>query len=185
MAYPAQHTPGNEILVLLLEKADVQGYLTSEDILECYAWEKTDDDDDLNNLILALRRRGVEISDEDVELDPDGGAEAGDENSSIGMDYISPEDTVGLYLKEMSRVPLLKVEEEVRIAQRIEAGRKARQSLNKTGARLSVARRQELEAQVQDGLAAREHLIKANTRLVVSIAKKYIGRGLHFLDLIQ
>jgi len=85
----------------------------------------------------------------------------------------------------MSRVPLLGVEEELEIARRIEKGRSARGDLLKTDPRPSLARRRELEALVADGQEAREHLIKANTRLVVSVAKRYMGRGVHFLDLIQ
>lgn len=91
-------------------------------------------------------------------------------------------DTVGLYLKEMSRVPLLNTEEEVALAMRLEAGEDAAKKLkrNPTGGKSA-----EWKFLVEDGLQAREHLIKANTRLVVSIAKKYMCRGVPFLDLIQ
>ena len=103
---------------------------------------------------------------------------------------ISIEDTVGLYLKEMSRVPLLTVQEEVALARRIEAGREATLRLRamrkaRESSSLTTQKRTQLEGLILDGLAAREHLIKANTRLVVSVAKRYMGRGVHFLDLIQ
>jgi RNA polymerase primary sigma factor len=93
-------------------------------------------------------------------------------------------DTVGLYLKEMSAVPLLNMEQEVSLAKRIEAGKKARKQLKKME-NASASKRAGLESVAEDGRLAREHLIKANTRLVVSIAKKYMGRGVPFLDLIQ
>lgn len=93
-------------------------------------------------------------------------------------------DTVGLYLKEMSAVPLLNMEQEVSLAKRIEAAKKARKQLKKMET-APANKRAGLESIVEDGRLAREHLIKANTRLVVSIAKKYMGRGVPFLDLIQ
>lgn len=94
-------------------------------------------------------------------------------------------DTVGLYLKEMSTVPLLNMAQEVDLAKRIEAGKKARRQLNKTNGHTPPAKYEDLQEVIEDGRLAREHLIKANTRLVVSIAKKYMGRGVPFLDLIQ
>ncbi len=95
---------------------------------------------------------------------------------------IASSDTVGLYLREMARVPLLKTEEEVALAMRLEAGRDAQARLKKHPNDPQCA---EWKFLVEDGEQAREHLIRANTRLVVSIAKKYITRGVPFLDLIQ
>ena len=85
----------------------------------------------------------------------------------------------------MSRVPLLSSDEEMDLAKRIEKGRSAKRELNRTNGSTQPARRGELDCLMVDGQTAREHLIKANTRLVVSIAKRYIGRGVPFLDLIQ
>ena len=92
-------------------------------------------------------------------------------------------DTVGLYLKEMAKVPLLTTEEEITLAQAIEAACKP----PKTPAPCSPdhPRPRRSQQTVTDAELAREHLIKANTRLVVSIAKSYMGRGVPFLDLIQ
>ena len=93
------------------------------------------------------------------------------------------DDSVGLYFREMGQQSLLTAEEEVNLAMEIEAGRAATDSLIDAG--LSLDERDRLEIAEEIGDAARAHLIRANTRLVVSIAKKYRGRGLQFLDLIQ
>ncbi len=92
-------------------------------------------------------------------------------------------DPVHTYLREISRVELLDKEGEVRLAQKIEAGVKARQELQ--NGNLPPERRAYLEQLVREGEEARAHLAKANLRLVVSIAKRYMHRGLSFLDLIQ
>jgi len=101
------------------------------------------------------------------------------------LSKISINDPISLYLKEMSIVPLLSNEEEVDLAKRIERASEARKELARTYARLDRSHRQELENVIQDGFNARDRLIKANTRLVVSIARRYIGSGVPFLDLIQ
>ena len=115
-----------------------------------------------------------EAYEEDLSLEDD------EDDHDLGE--IASSDTVGLYLKEMARVPLLTTEEEVQLAMRQEAGQKADEQLLQAP---DHDRRAEWQFLVQDGLNARDHLIKANTRLVVSIAKKYMSRGVPFLDLIQ
>jgi RNA polymerase primary sigma factor len=105
-----------------------------------------------------------------------------DEDDNYDLSGLSSNDTVGLYLKEMARVPLLTNEEEISLAMRLEAGEDAHKKLRKHP---DHNRATEWKMLVQDGLNAREHLISANTRLVVSIAKKYMTRGVPFLDLIQ
>ena len=82
-------------------------------------------------------------------------------------------------------MPLLTTEQEVDLAKRLERGLMAQKKLDKMNGSAGYKKRAELLGHVEDGRGAREHLIKANTRLVVSIAKKYIGRGVPFLDLIQ
>jgi len=105
-----------------------------------------------------------------------------DEDELDDDDWLqSSSDSVGLYLKEMARVPLLSLDEEVAIAQRIESGREAQRKL----AKAAPARQDELRQRIVDAQEARDHLIRANTRLVVSIAKRYLARGVPFLDLIQ
>ncbi|HEY3344018.1 MAG TPA: sigma-70 family RNA polymerase sigma factor [Anaerolineaceae bacterium] len=189
MTYPGRRKKSSEILGLLLEKADVQGYLTTEDLMEVYP-NGDEDTEHLNAIVLALRRRGVDILDREADFDfsEEDSLPQSDLDPYADLERISTDDTVGLYLKEMSRVPLLSTEEELDIARRIERGRAARKELgsaNNPGRVTNPQRRAELETCVQDGVQARDHLIKANTRLVVSIAKKYIGRGVPFLDLIQ
>jgi RNA polymerase primary sigma factor len=101
------------------------------------------------------------------------------------LELIGSDDTVGLYLKEMAHIPLLTQKEEIDLAKRIELASEARKQLFQSEKSLRPNQRIELENQIRDGYLAREHLIKANTRLVVSIAKKYLGNGVPFLDLIQ
>ena len=187
MTNPGRHKRNTEILSMLLEKADVQGYLTTEDLMELYP-QVSEDAERLEAIVLALRRRGVDILDQDdpeIPFDDSEDNLVEGEDSFVDLSRISSDDTVGLYLKEMSRVPLLSVEEELDLAKRIERGKHARRELARMNGNTPVAKRQELECYVADGVQAREHLIKANTRLVVSIAKRYIGRGVPFLDLIQ
>jgi len=101
------------------------------------------------------------------------------------LELIGSDDTVGLYLKEMAHIPLLTQMEEIDLAKRIELASEARKLLSQREKSLRPNQRMELENQIRDGYLARDHLIKANTRLVVSIAKKYLGNGVPFLDLIQ
>ena len=101
-----------------------------------------------------------------------------------GVSAMDVDDTIGLYLKEVGRVPLLTKDEEVWLAKRMEKAEKARKQLE-SGKRVYPRRRRTLEGTIADGLNAREHLVTANSRLVISVAKKYIGRGVPFLDLIQ
>jgi RNA polymerase primary sigma factor len=94
-------------------------------------------------------------------------------------------DSIRLYLREIGRVPLLTAADEVSLAQRLESGVEATETLATTNGKLGVTDREQLEWACRDGQRAKDHLIEANLRLVVSIAKRYIGRGLAFLDLIQ
>lgn len=196
-----------ELITDLVEKAESQGYVTSEDILEAIT-EHGDETDQLEDVFIALTAAGVRVfaEDGDVDLeaikalieqldedvDDDIGFEFADveelaeeEDSSFDLSGISSDDTVGLYLKEMAQVPLLSNEEEVDLARRLELGNFAIEHLLDQGDACPAEEKNKLVNQIEDGRLAREHLIKANTRLVVSIAKKYIGRGVPFLDLIQ
>jgi RNA polymerase primary sigma factor len=101
----------------------------------------------------------------------------------LAKEAVDVGDTVGLYLSQVSTVPLLDRDEEVELAKRIERGREASKELAKGGQ--SAKERAVLRHLIEDGLAAREHLLLANVRLVFSVAKKYMGRGIPLLDLIQ
>ncbi len=169
----------HEAMNSLLEKAAIQGYLTSDDLLEFDS--EFSDVSRLSVLMLCLRQNGVEVLDMEIPgADPGGGMDPWLDDFEFGGN-----DTVGMYLKEMSRVPLLSSKEECDLAVRIDNGRAARTDLVRSNMRKRSLERRRLEMLVQDGQQARDHLIKANTRLVVSVAKKYIGRGVPFLDLIQ
>lgn len=164
-------------LTELFEKADAQGFLTFEDIYE-YATEEGDNADEL---IPLLQTAGIEIY-ADTEIDEEDTADLLEDDEALpNLNAVPSDDSVGLYLKEMARVPLLSLEEEVAIAERILAGIAASALLaNAEGDEFS-----RLAALIEEGRLARDHIIRANTRLVVSIAKRYMGRGVPFLDLIQ
>lgn len=187
MKYKNQHRRGTEVLNMLLEKASIKGYLTTDDLVEVYP-DVGQDSERFSVIMLALRNRGVDILDEESEEQAfNDEFQAEDQSRWIESDNfaVSSEDTIGLYLKEMSRVPLLKLEEELDLALRIESGRAARKELLCMNGGKRSKEKARLESLVQDGLAARDHIIKANTRLVVSIAKRYMGHAIPFLDLIQ
>src|ERR671922_2283508 len=176
----------------LVELGRQKGYITLDDILHFFP-EAEQDVEQLEEAFSALLSAGIPFLEDTVTVEPTEdelvAVEATEAEPEVDLsldDYlanIDTDDTIGLYLKEVSRVPLLTAEEEVKLAQRIERGRMAREELAKGNA--SPRRRSELRKLIEDGWAAREHLITANSRLVISVAKKYIGRGVPFLDLIQ
>jgi len=173
-----------DIIDELVEKGEDQGYLTLADILETLP-DAEDEPGQLDDVFVLMQEAGIDIYEDEYQAkrkmeDSDPGSNG---HGAADLSRISTNDTVGLYLKEMSQVPLLETEEEVRLAKAIEAGREAQEFLDSNGVNREERRR--LEREIREGIAAREHLIKANTRLVVSIAKKYMGRGVPFLDLIQ
>lgn len=177
----------------LLSLAQDLGHITLDDVLVAYP-EAEKNLDPLEDVFQALLEAGVQIiglesaqakraeaaSQEltgEVEEDDDG------LNDRVFFEAVEADDTIGLYLREIGRVDLLTAEEEVALAKRMERGLMADEALAKNG--VDAEGGWELQNQVRDGLAAREHLISANSRLVISVAKKYIGRGVPFLDLIQ
>jgi RNA polymerase primary sigma factor len=214
-----------ELVADLLEKAETQGYLTTDDILDIIPGGD-DGIEQAEEILVALAAAGIDIYDDkddaplaskkallgDLESDDDDVEDDEEDADLLDFDLmdlpdllevdlseldlsdtdpifdlsgVSSDDTVGLYLKEMARVPLLTNEEEIDMARRLEQGLVSSSTLARSNGNLSKEEHEQLEGVVEDGKLAREHLIKANTRLVVSIAKKYMGQGVPFLDLIQ
>jgi RNA polymerase primary sigma factor len=177
-----QHNKQESVIDALIDRADTKGYVTLEDLMEFFPIED-DDHAHLRAVIILLRHEGVEIL--DAKPDDNRAEINSDSEDRVGFEFDGSEDTVGLYLREMSQVPLLSMEEEQSLARRIEAGRAARMELSHNVLNCPPEHINELRVVQKDGELAWEHLIKANTRLVVAIAKRYIGRGVPFLDLIQ
>jgi RNA polymerase primary sigma factor len=175
----------NPAIEQLIEIGKERGYVTIDDIISFFP-DAERDIDQLEETYAALLAAGVTYLDEVSEGDDLTEEEGPEEDVAPEGDdliHVDADDTVGLYLKEVGRVPLLTAEQEVSLAKRIERGRKAREEL--AAGPVTMRRRTELRMLIEDGWAAREHLITANSRLVISVAKKYMGRGVPFLDLIQ
>lgn len=180
---------GKTALELLLDLGDSQGYVTYDDVMQAIP-EAELNIEQLEDALAALIEQGIEISDAELEepiseeKEQRKAASVKPTTDDIDLSAIDVDDSISLYLKEIGRIPLLTAEQEVSIAKRMEAGRLARRRLSKEKD-LSWEEREDLAYTIRDGQAAHEHLIKANSRLVVSVAKKYVGRGVPFLDLIQ
>ena len=174
----------------LLERATKRGYITSTEILEAFPQAEADIPQ-LEELFADLHDRGIPIYESEEEAEEErkkaemGEAPALLEDIEVALDLsdVAADDTITLYLKEMARVPLLTPEQEIELAQQLEHGRAARRRLARD--RYNPEEREKLLRDIERGEEARQHLIKANTRLVVSIAKRYLGHGVPFLDLIQ
>lgn len=173
-----------EILEKLVALGRTQGYVAYDDVLRLMP-EAENNMDQVEDVFAALFEQGIEVgqareeeSDEPSDID----AEISEEEN-FDLSQIEIDDSISLYLKEIGRVPLLTAEEEVSLAKRMEKGREARNQLSQGVD--NWEERERLLWLVRDGQAGQEHLIKANSRLVVSVAKKYVGRGVPFLDLIQ
>jgi RNA polymerase primary sigma factor len=192
---PSKGTNGYErpAVELLIEHGQDQGFVTMNDIQEFIP--RVDEDEILLEKILGV------LSNAEIPFEEDPTVMPVDENSDVEggkfdalrfpieepeedyLQHIETEDMVRLYVKEASRVPLLTSAEEVDLAQRIERGILAQTELARGKVRPKRVR--ELRLLIEDGWEARERLIRANARLVISVAKKYIGHGVPFLDLIQ
>ena len=172
----------------LISKGKDQGYLLSDDISAAFP-NAEDQLEGLEEFYASLVSEGIEVLDQ-----------APVKTEAKREEIVAPErttekaapteeiaggvgDSVRLYLQEIGETDLLTMQEEVWLAKRMERGKIAESKLQ--NANLKADDRYTFEADKLDGDAARAHLIQANLRLVVSVAKKYVGRGLSFLDLIQ
>ncbi|WP_304523483.1 RNA polymerase sigma factor RpoD [Deinococcus sp. AJ005] len=192
----------------LLKNGKVAGVLASEDIVTALATaleangldpENPENADAFEDLQLYIAAQNIEVQDADEDDEEESEDEETEDGPAAARATNQPDDEekyfddmpravsndpVRQYLHEIGRVPLLTLEEEIALARRIEEGEEARKILEEELEMEDRARRRQMR-QVEDGAAARQGLIEANLRLVVSIAKKYTGRGLGFLDLIQ
>ncbi len=175
----------------LLEKASSQGYLTIDDILEVYP-EAEEDLAQLEELFIYLQNHDIPVYGDEEEAEQEMRARAGGRRDDNGEEALEEEldlsdlpatDPISLYFHEMGRVPLLTPEEEQELAKTLERGRRAEKRLAKDGH--DPVEREKLLEEVRKGQEAREKLIRANTRLVVSVAKRYVGQGVPLPDLIQ
>ena len=165
----------------LIARGKEAGFLTSDEIGVALAAAEVPPES-MDAVLQVLADEGVEIVDvADLEDEPEVRTRAQDEELALKA---PTNDPVRMYLKEIGKVPLLNAEEEVDLAKRIEAGLFASEKLA-TDSRIAAGLRRELELIERDGQFAKKKLVEANLRLVVSIAKRYVGRGMLFLDLIQ
>jgi RNA polymerase primary sigma factor len=165
----------------LVAKGKEAGFLSSDDIGAALVAAELPPES-MDAVLRLLADEGIEIvetSDEELEDEP--AKTASDEDPGMRS---ATNDPVRMYLKEIGRVPLLTAEEEVDLAKRVEAGLFASEKLT-MNASLPAGLHRDLELIERDGQLAKKRLIEANLRLVVSIAKRYVGRGMLFLDLIQ
>ena len=198
--------PGAEKIAELLERGRKKGKLSSTELME--ALEDLDlEGDQLDKLYDTFESLGIDTAGEyynDLEpleeledladLDQDSPPPAEELEELPPEEMVDPnalgdtfgiDDPVRMYLKEIGKVNLLSSDEEVALAQAMSAGAAAEEQLGELGDELSGEDAAALKQLVKEGESAKQRLAEANLRLVVSIAKRYVGRGMHFLDLIQ
>ena len=167
----------------LVKRGRAEGTLGAEDIIAAVSAADLPPEA-VDQVLAALATAGVEVVDEHAEEEAEQAEERRRHDEEVAARSTPTSDPVRLYLKEIGRVPLLSAAQEVDLARRVEAGLFAAEKLGQE-ARLSAALKRDLEVIAYDGVVAKRGLIEGNLRLVVSIAKRYVGRGMLFLDLVQ
>src|SRR3954453_7955954 len=167
----------------LITKGKEAGFLTPDDVSTALQAAELPPEQ-MDAVLQVLLEEGIEILDASAEDDPDEQKRRKEEEEALAL-KTPTSDPVRMYLKEIGKVPLLTAEEEVDLAKRIEAGLFASEKLAGTTKKMNDKLRRELDLIERDGQIAKRKLVEANLRLVVSIAKRYVGRGMLFLDLIQ
>ena len=189
---------GNEKLMDIFAKGKAKGKLSSADLMETLD-EMNLESEQLDQIYDSLETLGVDIgtaeaidsSIDDMEPPMEEIAEIEEEelvDPNELVDSFSTDDPVRMYLKEIGKVSLLSADEEISLATDMSAGVEAQQKLDeaeKNGTVLSPEELKALKAAVKKGERSKQRLAEANLRLVVSIAKRYVGRGMLVLDLIQ
>ncbi len=169
----------------LLEKGKHTGKVTTKELYDAME-ESNFDVEKVDQLYALLERENVEVME---EADDEGftltESNADQFESALSAEGVAIDDPVKVYLKEIGRVPLLTPEEEVNLALTIKAGSEAKEKYDADPDALSEEEKAACLKAIKKGVAARKRLSEANLRLVVSIAKRYVGRGMLFLDLIQ
>ena len=192
-------TSGAEKLADMLEKGKKKGQLSSSELMEALE-DVPLDSDQMDKIYDVLENMGIDTTGEAYlpDLNPDDVMPPLDEIEEIPeeeivdpntlVDSFGIDDPVRMYLKEIGKVDLLTSEQEVALAQAMVAGQEAKaqmEEMEAEGIELPEDARKEMEKLIKAGERAKQNLAEANLRLVVSIAKRYVGRGMLFLDLIQ
>jgi RNA polymerase primary sigma factor len=166
----------------LVAKGKERGFLTTEDILDALA-PLDPTPEQIDAVYMLLQDENIEVVEMVDELDAEEFAREARSARDEELALKAPtNDPVRMYLKEIGKVPLLTAEQEVILAKAIEEGEAATAELDRTAGTVRIRELQRIE---RHGQLAKKKLIEANLRLVVSIARRYVGRGMLLLDLIQ